>query len=132
MLRPFFAESGSYPIPAASTNQGFRFGHSMLGLGDHHILHFAFEFYGHTTYHGLVNPSNPIVQAMIARMLETEDYFFFAINPDQTVTAFRSHLEIADLAGLRTNQAQFADAACPPEVYEQAVTAFRAKPTPPG
>ena len=70
-------------IPAASTNQGFRFGHSMLGLGDHHILHFAFEFYGHTTYHGLVNPSNPIVQAMIARMLETEDYFFFAINPDQ-------------------------------------------------
>ena len=128
----FMALRAAQTIPAASTNQGFRFGHSMLGLGEHPILHFAFAFYGHTTYHGLVNPSNPIVQAVIARMLETEDYFFFAINPDQTVTAFRSHLETADLAGLRTNQAQFAQAACPPEVYEQAVTAFRAKPDPPG
>jgi hypothetical protein len=43
---------------------------------------------------------------------DTQDYFFFAINPDQTVTAFRSQFETHDLAGLRTNQEQLGDGRC--------------------
>ena len=66
------------------------------------MLHFGFEFYGHATYHGLVPVGNPIIQSVIETMLETQDYFFFAINPDQTVTAFRSQFEAHDLTGLRT------------------------------
>lgn len=77
-------------------------------------------------------PSNPIVQAVISRMLETEDYFFFAINPDQSVTAFRSHLEAADLAGLRTNRDRFKEAHASSEDYERAVNAFTKRPDPPG
>jgi hypothetical protein len=76
------------------------------------VLHFGFEFYGHATYHGLVSAGNPIIQAVIATMLDTQDYFFFAINPDQTVTAFRSQLEAPDVAGLRTNQEQFGEDSC--------------------
>ena len=73
-----------------------------------------------------------MVQAVITRMLATEDYFFFAINPDQTVTAFRSRLEGEDLAGLRANQERFKAAHCPSEDYERAVTAFTKRPDPPG
>ena len=89
----FIAVRPKNPIPSRSTDQGFRLGHAVLGNATHQVLQFGFEFYGHTTYHALVNPSNPIVQAVIARMLATKDYFFFAINPDQSVIAFRSHLE---------------------------------------
>ena len=73
-----------------------------------------------------------MVQAVITRMLATEDYFFFAINPDQAVTAFRSRLESGDLAGLRANQERFKDAHCPSTEYERAVVAFAKKPDPPG
>ncbi len=128
----FIALRPEAPIPAISTEQGFRFGHSVLGPDTSPVLHFAFEFYGHATYHGLVPAGNPIIQAVIATMLETEDYFFFAINPDQGVTAFRSRLECADLAGLRANRELFSDAICTPEQYERAVKAFTKHPDPPG
>lgn len=119
-------------IPQASTQQGFRFGHSVLGIGNSQILHFAFEFYGHATYHSLVNPENPIVKSVLTTMVETKDYFFFAINPDQTVTAFRSKLEYSDLAGLKTNKERFKEAGCTPERYEKAFSSFSKNPDPPG
>jgi len=128
----FIALRPEVPIPTTSTQQGFRFGHSVLGLEGNPVLHFAFEFYGHTIYHGLVSPGNPIIQAVLTTMLETEDYFFFAINPDQTVTTFRSKLESTDLAGLRTNREQFKNESCTPEQYERSVKAFSKKPDPPG
>ncbi len=128
----FLALRPEVTIPSTSTRQGFRFGHSVLGLGRSPILHFAFEFYGHATYNSLVNPGNPIVQSVLSTMIDTEDYFFFAINPDQTVTAFRSKLEHADLAGLKTNQKHFKEASCTTEQYESAFNAFSKKPDPPG
>ena len=48
-------------------------------------------------------------------MIETQDFFFFAINPDHTATAFRSHLKDADLVSLKTNQEKFKDQSCTPE-----------------
>lgn len=108
------------------------FGHSVLGTSQYKVLHFGFEFYGHATYHGLVPAGNPIIQAVIATMLDTQDYFFFAINPDQTVTAFRSQFEAQDLAGLRTNQEQFGEDSCSLEQYESAVKTFTKNPDPPG
>ncbi|MFT5452690.1 MAG: hypothetical protein ACI9N9_002184 [Enterobacterales bacterium] len=65
-------------------------------------------------------------------MLETEDYFFFAISPDQTVIAFRSQLEFCDLAGLRTNQEKLGNESCSIEQYEKVVKAFSKNPDPPG
>jgi hypothetical protein len=128
----FLALRPENPIPSSSTQQGFRFGHSVLSYENSPVLHFAFEFYGYATFHGLVNPGNPIVQSVLSTMIETEDYFFFAINSDQTVTAFRSQLEHSDLVGLRTNQEHFSRVTCMPAQYEKACRAFRKNPEPPG
>ncbi len=128
----FIALRPDEPIPSSSSQKGFRFGHSVLGSEDNPILQFVFEFYGHATYHGLVSPGNPIVQSVLSTMIETEDYFFFAINPDQTVTAFRSQLECSDLAGLKTNRDQFKNASCSPEQYERFYNTFVKNPDPPG
>lgn len=112
-------------IPEHSTSQGFRFGHSMVGDQHHQAIHVAFEFYGYGSFHGLVDPSNLIARAVLDRMLATQDYFFFVINPDQTVLTFRSYLEDANLAGLRSTRTQFAGAQCPPEHYDRMVVAFK-------
>jgi hypothetical protein len=128
----FLALRPEAPIPATSTRQGFRFGHSALGTEDGPVLHFAFDFYGHKTYHGLVNPGNPIVKSVLATMIEKEDYFFFALNPDQTVTVFRSKLEHQNLAGLKTNQKRFSNACCSDEQYESVFQTFSKNPNPPG
>ena len=130
--RGFIAVRPEEPIPYQVTRKGMNFGHSILGTSKYKVLHFAFEFYGHATYHGLVPAGNPIVQAVISTMLETQDYFFFAINPDQTLTIFRSQLEYHDLAGLRTNRKQLGEEYCSEEHYERAVSAFTEKPNPPG
>ncbi|MFT2798945.1 hypothetical protein [Serratia sp. N21D137] len=89
----FIALRPEISIPTESTQQGMHFGHSVIGTMEEPVLHFAFEFYGHATYHGLVPSGNPIIQAVLNTMLETEDYFFFAINPDNSITAFRSPLD---------------------------------------
>jgi hypothetical protein len=128
----FIAMRPEKTIPSHVTEKGMRFGHSVLGSNEHKVLHFGFEFYGHETYHGLVPAGNPIVQSVISTMLETQDYFFFAINPDETAIAFRSKLESNDMAGLRTNQGKFCDENCSPDYYEEAVKEFSANPSPPG
>ncbi|HEY1015651.1 MAG TPA: hypothetical protein VGE07_23275 [Herpetosiphonaceae bacterium] len=120
------------PIPAASTNQGFRFGHRVLGRPETPVFNFIFHFYGHQTYHGLVPPSSPIVQAVLRRMLTTQDYLFFALNPDQTATSFRSELGDSNIAGLTTTFAQFGTGVIATDDYEQTVTAFTRQPDPPG
>jgi hypothetical protein len=131
-LSGFFALRPEQTIPSASTDQGFCFGHCVLGLDGSPVLQFTFEFYDHARYHALVNPGNPIVQAVLSTMIATEDYFFFAINPDQTVTAFRSHLESPDLGGLRTNMERFGNVTCTPAQYETVRAAFGKNPQPPG
>lgn len=128
----FIALRPETPIPRNATERGFSFGHSVLGIEGNPILHFAFEFHGHTIHHGLVIPSNPIAQAVLETMIETQDYFFFAINPDHTATAFRSELKHIDLVNLKTNQEKFKDQSCTPEQYQRAVQSFSEKPDPPG
>jgi hypothetical protein len=128
----FLALRPDEPIPSASTDRGFDLGHCVLGLADSPVLQFTFEFYNHIRYHALVNPSNPIVREVLSTMVDSEDYFFFAINPDQQVTAFRSQLEHPNLAGLRTNLENFGRAVCLPEHYEKVCRAFAKNPDPPG
>lgn len=128
----FIAMRPDVSIPNEVTNQGMNFGHSVLGTDEYKVLHFGFEFYGHGTYHGLVPAGNPIIQAVISTMIETQDYFFFAINPDQTLTVFRSQFEVQDLAGLRTNQEQFGLGHCSIQQYEKTVDDFAKNPDPPG
>jgi len=130
--RGFIAIRPAMPIPESASEKGFAFGHSVIAFGGKPILHFGFAFYGHATYHGLVIPDNPVVQTVLSTMLDTEDYFFFAINPDNHVTLFRSQLEYNDLAGLRSNQKLYSsEESCTPEQYEKGINVFRKETTPP-
>jgi hypothetical protein len=131
-LSGFLALRPEKPIPAAVTERGFSLGHCVLGLQGSPVLQFTFAFYDHACYHALVNPGNRIVQAVLSTMVETEDYFFFAINPDHTVTAFRSRLETGNLVGLRTNLEHFGRVSCLPAQYEKVCRAFAKNPQPPG
>ena len=65
-------------------------------------------------------------------MTETGQYFFFSINPDQTVTSFGATLEDGDLAGLKTNLERFKQVTCMPAQYEKTVKVFSENPSPPG
>ena len=70
-------------IPSEVTARGFRLGHSLLGGDAFEVIHLAFAFYGFRTWNLLINPNNPLVQAVLTRMFEDEDYFFFALSrPD--------------------------------------------------
>lgn len=119
-------------IPPAVTNAGFRFGHALLGNAHFEVVHFAFEFYGFKTYNVLVNPNNPLVQTVLTTMVESGDYFFFALNPHGSVTVFRSEIGQEDLAGLTTNLPRMQRSTTTATQYQQAVTSFEDNPQPVG
>jgi hypothetical protein len=119
-------------IPEEYTRTGFRFGHSLLGNADFVVVHFAFHFYNYDTFNVLVNPNNPVVQTVLNRMLETGDYFFFAVDPKGSVTTFRSELGQDDLAGLKTNLPLIKNAKTTDAQYRKAVALFEKNPDPPG
>jgi len=89
-LIPFLAIRTATDIPDSVTGQGFNFGHSMLAIEDGEIVHFAFEFYDFLLFNVLINPSNPIAQAVISSMVETGEYFFFIIGPGGSAATFRT------------------------------------------
>ena len=45
------------------------------------IVQFTFDFYGHATYNALVNPSDPMAQAVLELMVRTGDYFSSRLTP---------------------------------------------------
>ena len=90
-------------IPPDISGAGFLFGHRLLGTAEHEVIQFSFHFYGFKTYNVLVTPNNPLVRVVLTMMVESGDYFFFALNSDGGLTAFRSELGEANLAGLTTN-----------------------------
>lgn len=128
----FLALRPKIVIPEEYTRTGFRFGHSLLGNADYVVVHFAFHFYNYETFNVLVNPNNPVVQTVLNRMLETGDYFFFAVDPKGSVTTFRSELGQDDLAGLKTNLPLIKNAKTTDAQYRKAVALFEKNPDPPG
>src|SRR5262249_45864345 len=96
----FLAMRPDEVIPPGITDAGFRFGHSLVGTSAFEVAHFAFEFYGFKTYNVLVNPNNSLVQTVLTTMVESGDYFFFALDTESSVTVFRSAIGEEDVAGL--------------------------------
>ena len=119
-------------IPPEVTGRGFRFGHSLLGTAEFEVIHFAFEFYGFETYNVLVNPNNPQVQAVLRRILDSGDYFFFALDPDHHVTAFRSEIGQGDIEGLREHWPRLQRSTTREGQYRQTVQMFETRPHPNG
>jgi len=135
MKRAFLALRPADTIPDDITEDGFNFGHSVLGSIDFEVVHFAFEFYGFQTFNALVNPNNPLAQTVLNLMIEGGEYFFFAINPRGSVTAFKTEMQrnsLPDLTGIKENIHRIKGSRTTASQYEKAVSLFVKKPDPPG
>ena len=119
-------------IPAHITGKGFRLGHAVIGNDTFEVVHFAFEFYGFETYNVLLNPANPVVQAVLNRMVTTGDYFFFALDSDRSATAFRSQIEESNLRGLKALMPRLRQSQTTEAQYQKTLTAFEKNPEPEG
>ncbi len=119
-------------IPPEITEPGFNFGHSLQGNAHFEVVHFAFEFYGFGTYNVLINPNNPLAQAVLGAMIDSGEYFFLAIGPNQGVTAFRSEIGKETLAGITDNLARIKRSTTSNAQYQQALNQFQKHPFPPG
>jgi len=119
-------------IPPAIADRGFEFGHALLGNMTFAVLHLVLAFPGFQTYNVLINPNNLVVQAVLRTMLDDGDYFFFALQPQGQVTAFRADIGSEGLAVLRANRARLQASTTTDAQYQQARMAFAAHPEPPG
>jgi len=120
------------PLSPSIAAGGFEFGHSVLGTSTYEVIHLAFVFTGFQTYHVLLNPNTPLVRAVLATMLDGGEYFFFALDPQHHVTAFRADLRDASLEGLHAHRARLHASATTAAQYRQALAAFARDPQPPG
>lgn len=129
----FLALRPNEPIPSEISAGGFGFGNSLLGNDTYETLHFAFEFYGFQTYNVLLNPNNPIVQAVLKVMISGGDYFFFALDTNTGhATAFRADLEQDILIYLKANLSRLMNSKTTDREYRQAVSQFSINPYPEG
>ena len=128
----FLALRPNEVVPPEISAAGFQFGHSILGNANFEVVHFAFRFYGFKTYNVLVNPNNPLVRTVLTTMVESGDYFFFALNSEGSLTAFRSEFGEANLAGLRTNLRRIQRSTTTDAEYRRTVSSFQKNPDPPG
>ena len=119
-------------IPPAIADRGFEFGHALFGNTTFAVLHLVFAFPGFQTYNVLINPNNVLVQAVLRTMLDDGDYFFFALQPQGQVTAFRADIDSAGLAVLRANRTRLQASTTTEDQYQHAVTSFAAHPDPAG
>ena len=119
-------------IPDEVSHRGFNFGHSLLDIEGVPVIQFAFEFYDFDQYYVLMNPNNPIVQAVLTKMMDTGTYFFLALNPDDSVLAFKANFGQDDIAGLRTSFPAIQRATTTDEQYNKALFHFSKNPEPAG
>ena len=114
------------------TELGFNFGHSLLGNEHYEVVHFAFEFYGFGTYNVLLNPNNPLVREVLTTMIDSGEYFFLAVMPNQNVTAFRSEMRKDGLTGLTDHLPRLQRSTTNDMQYQKVLRQFVQHPSPPG
>ena len=130
---PFLAIRTATDIPDHVTGQGFNFGHTMLAIEDSEIVHFIFEFYNFHFFNVLINPSNPIAQAVISSMIGTGEYFFLAVGPGGSSAAFRTeYKERSSLPGIEPLLPRILRSKTTQQQYDKAIKLFSKKPDPVG
>ncbi len=128
----FLALQTEEEIPSEVSDVGFNFGHALFGSADFEVVHFAFEFYGFQTYNVLINPNNPLVHAVLNRMIADEDYFFFALEATGRVTAFRAEIGQETLSQVQANLTRIEQSTTTDAQYHRALSAFADNPEPEG
>ena len=107
------------------------FGHGLHKAGVHRpVVRFAFHFYGHAQYTVLINPTAPLALQAIETMASQRDYFFFLLNPEGQVFAFRSEIDAKNLAGIEDSLPLMRTAQTSDSDYDIVVDVVRNAPTP--
>lgn len=119
-------------IPNEILDRGLGFGHQLLGIDDNDVVYLGFEFYGFKTYNVIINPNSPVSQAVLNMLIETGDYFILVINPDNSVTAFRSEIGGDALIWLKTYISRIKESNTTAVEYEKALSSFERNPQHPG
>lgn len=112
--------------------RALRFGHALLGEPQAEVLQFGVTFFEISAYHLLVNPNNPVVQAVLANIIERRRYFVFAIAPDQLTTTFRADLDPDGLTRLSEHRRRLRLSTTGDAEYRSVMAHFRRNPVPPG
>lgn len=112
-------------MPKEAMALGFNFGHTLVGNADFEVVQLFFEFYGFATYSVLLNPNNPLVKQVLSYTLASKQYFFLALAPDATVTAFRAEFDADRLAGLREHWPRLQNSRTNDLQYQKAVKAIQ-------
>jgi hypothetical protein len=129
----FLALRPDVAIPSYATDSGFNFGHTLYGDSTFEVIHFSFEFYGFQTYNVLINPNNPIVRSVLQSMIESGDFFFFAVDERSgSVTAFRTDIGRNTLTNLTENWERIQNSTTTELQYHWIRTKFAKKPDPNG
>ena len=128
----FLALRPNEVITPEISDAGFLFGHGLLGNADFEVVHFAFHFYGFKTYNVLVNPNNPLVRTVLTTMVESGDYFFFALDSQGGATAIPVRIRASGLGRTPDPSSAIQRSATTDAQYQQAVSFFQKNPGPPG
>ena len=80
----------------------------------------------------LVNPNNPLARAVLTAMVESGDYFFFALDSNGSTTIYRSKIGQGNLMRLKNNLARIRGSKTTEAQYEKAVASFTRNPDPAG
>jgi hypothetical protein len=118
-------------VPRLGT-RALSFGHASIGEPGSEVLQFGVTFFESSTYHLLVNPGSPVVQAVMNRILETGYYFVFVINPDRWTTVFRADLDPDDLMRLADHRWRWGSSKTSAAQYRWTVVRFARNPVPRG
>jgi len=128
----FLALRTAQAIPSDISRGGFNFGHSVLGTSEFEVVHLAFEFYNFQTFNVLVNPNNFLVQTVLSEMIGSGEYFFLAVSPGGSVTAFKSEVEGDNLSGIKAHLDRIKGSRTTDRQYARAVSGFAENPEPAG
>ena len=119
-------------IPPEISALGFNFGHALLGTAEFEVIQFVFQFLWVRNVQRTGQSEQPPGKEGVDNDVESGDYFFFAMSPNESVTAFRSEIGQEKLAGLSTNLRQIQRSTTTDTQYQRALARFRRHPDPPG
>jgi hypothetical protein len=129
---PFMAVRLGAPLEPQPGSRALQFGHTLLGEPGAEVIQFGVTFFEISTYHLLVNPRNPLVQALVSRILVTGSYFVFVIGPELRTIVFRADLDREDLKQLAEDRRRCDGAKTNAAQYQATVARFARSLVPPG
>ena len=119
-------------IPREVCTQGLCFGHAVLGTDSYDVVQFLFDFEGFARFNALMNPNNPVTQAVVTAMVESGDYCFMVFDPDGNGNMYFSQLEPESLTALKERLPRIRRSKTRDAQYEETVAYYTRNPGPAG